>query len=197
MPRQLDDTDRAYLDALLRGDEAEADRLTAAMDAADATERARLTSPSALLSAALWYAQQGAPVFPLQVGAKIPLPGTRGFKDATTDPSQIRAWWRARPDFNIGLATGHVFDVIDFDGPDAIALGYTHPQWWPATIGKVCTPRPGGNHWYVAPTGAGNKAGMAPGVDYRGLGGYVVAPPSRTDIGAYTWLSPLTLQAAA
>ena len=111
--------------------------------------------------------------------------------EATTAPDQIRAWWATNPDYNIGLATGHTFDVIDFDGPEGIALGYTRPELWPEIIGKVCTPRPGGNHWYVAPTGRGNRAGMLPHVDYRGKGGYVVAPPSRTDVGEYVWLMPL------
>lgn len=173
------------------------------MDAQDQERRERLTGPGALLAAALWYAEAvRCPVFPLQPLSKHPLAGSHGLLDATTDPDQIRTWWEKQSDYNIGLATGHVFDVIDFDGPHAIALGYMHPTWWPATRGKVCTPRPGGNHWYVAVIpGATNKAGMVdiPGcdcakpcaVDMRAAGGYVVAPPSRTDIGDYEWLAPL------
>lgn len=177
-----------YLHALETG--ADTTDLEAALDA-DTTQRAqRLHAKGALLSAALWYAEQGLRVFPLQPLGKIPLPGSKGFKDGTTDQAQIRAWWKVNPDFNIGIATGHRFDVIDFDGPEAIAYGYANDVW-PPVMGKVSTPRPGGNHWYVEATGAGNRAGMAPHVDYRGVGGYVVAPPSRTEQGDYEWLQPL------
>lgn len=43
------------------------------------------------VSAALWYAEQGLHVFPLQPLAKVPWPRSRGFKDATTDADRIRA----------------------------------------------------------------------------------------------------------
>lgn len=68
------------------------------------------------------------------------------------------------------------------------------PAWWTETcdhpgvfnrveavqLGKVLTPRPGGMHIYVPPGYAHdrNAARIYPGVDYRGRGGYVVAPPS-------------------
>jgi hypothetical protein len=67
-------------------------------------------------------------------------------------------------------------------------------------LGTVSTPRPGGLHVYVRASGHGNRAGMLPGVDYRGLGGYVLAPPSQLDDrddqhpGTYAWLRPLDLK---
>ena len=68
-------------------------------------------------------------------------------------------------------------------------------------IAKVSTPRPGGMHLFVpAREGMGNKAHLLPGIDYRGLGGYVVGAPSVTDQGMYTFLMPLdpaSLKAAA
>ena len=46
----------------------------------------------------------------------------------------------------------------------------------------------GGWHLWFAPTGHGNRVRLLPGVDWRGLGGYVVAPPSRhASGGAYSW----------
>lgn len=140
-----------------------------------------------LLSSALWYASQGIPVFPLRPGRKQPLPGSHGFKDATCSPDQIRAWWQARPDANIGAATGHKFDVIDADTKDALndALELTgiHGLW---IVGIVETPR--GWHVWVPPTGAGNttRIGGKP-VDYRGLGGYVLLPPSNVNGHPYRW----------
>ena len=148
-----------------------------------------------LEAAALWYAQQGLHVFPLSPGSKIPFKGTGGFKDATTDDFIINAWWGEHPDANIGIATGHLVDVIDIDGLPGQTSRLAHWDMLTAIpdLGCVSTPRPGGMHIYVPATGRGNKAGLLPGIDYRGAGGYVVAPPSTNDQGRYTWLAPLDL----
>lgn len=151
-------------------------------------------------AAALWYAAQGLPVFPVQTGGKRPWPGSRGVKDASTDPDQIVAWWAAWPGSNIGLATGHGVDVLDFDGTQAHAdWGRKFGEAWDAAevrvLGTVSTPRAGGLHVYVpAVPGLGNRAGwVGQHVDYRGLGGYVVVPPSRTEAGVYRWVRPLAV----
>lgn len=172
-----------YLKAVENEDDAEADRLAAILD--------RPIPPPRLLDAALAYVSWGWPVFPILPGAKTP--ATRhGLKDASTDPAQIRDWWRRTPRANVGLPTGISFDVIDIDAPDG---------WWswlhidaagalPAVHGKVSTPR-SGTHLYVTPTGKGNTVGTLPGVDYRGKGGYVVAPPSVDGNGRrYMWQHP-------
>ncbi|MET8521517.1 bifunctional DNA primase/polymerase [Nocardioides sp. NPDC004968] len=148
-----------------------------------------LVTGAELVSAALWYAGQGLPVFPCEVGGKRPL--TRhGWRDATTDADQIRAWWMHTPEANIGLPTGGRFDVIDLDGFDAqrtlkglaLAEEIDAALYW-----TVSTPREGGMHLYVPASGASNAAGIGGrGLDYRGRGGYVIAPPSRTDAGRYT-----------
>jgi hypothetical protein len=47
-----------------------------------------------------------------------------------------------------------------------------------------------GFHWYVKPTGMGNRAGVLPGVDFRGKNGYVIAPPSvHPDGNRYRWVN--------
>jgi len=155
-----------------------------------------------LVRAAVWYAENGLPVFPLQPGTKLPYPGTRGVLDATTDLDTIGRWWRYRPDSNLGLATGHGIDVIDFDGPAAHQAWlerFPNAQRWGQcadlfALATVHTPRPGGLHVYVDSTGDGNRAGLlgkGSGVDYRGLGGYVVAPPSHTHAGRYLFIARL------
>ena len=193
----------------------------AALDAGDYDTLQRIADdldghpkPRPLLhQSALWYAEQGQPVFPLAPGTKIPFKGSRGCLDATTDANQINAWWLATPDANIGLATGHLVDVVDIDGTngqrsrlahwcsqckdDTAICDHAGPGTWFVTIerahiGKVRTPR--GMHIYVAAQGDGNKAdvfGSRSGVDYRGVGGYVVAPPSRTPDGEYAWTVPI------
>jgi hypothetical protein len=47
------------------------------------------------------------------LGALVP----HGLNDATTNRARVLAWWTRHPHANIGLATGHHFDVLDVDGP--------------------------------------------------------------------------------
>jgi Bifunctional DNA primase/polymerase, N-terminal len=126
-----------------------------------------------------------------QVG-KHPL-GTlvpHGVKDATCNRARILAWWTRHPQANIGLATGHRFDVLDVDGPSGAQaiqeLAATHGL---QSFGPLVRTGGGGWHYYLALTGLGNvqPQGLAH-VDWRGRGGYVVAPPSRHASGqAYQW----------
>lgn len=168
----------------------------------------RQSSPLAL--AALGYAAMGVPVFPLVEMKKRPkiarTEGGRGFHDATTNLQVVSDWWRRWPNANIGAATGVLFDVIDLDGSGAdAALASTYPDGWPPSVGCVLTPRPGGRHLYVPVIGAPTKGGVAPHVDARGLGGYVVLPPSVLDeeagvqhAGTYRWESaPPSFRAVA
>ena len=190
-----------YIDAVNRGDTDAITRTGKQLDQLDTIDRRRLTNPTVTLNAALWYAGLGWPVFPLQTQGKTP--ATRnGFKDATIDIDQIKTWWTDNPTHNIGLPTGLNFDVIDIDGPEGIRAMYwgDHaPHDTLTVIGKVSTSRDGGQHIYVPPTGRGNAASILPSIDYRGKGGYVVAPPSTGANGRrYTWLQPpLTFDGAA
>lgn len=193
MPDLTDD----WINAIATGDTAAAGLLEQQLEDQDAADAARRNRPEALLAAALWYAANGIAVFPLEPRGKKPLPGSRGFKDASTDEETIRAWWAATPSANIGAPTGITFDVIDIDGPQGVITMISGPQptmyqQLPPLLGKVLTPRPGGQHLYVPPTGRGNAAAIFPGVDYRGAGGYVVVPPSRTSQGDYWWVQPIT-----
>lgn len=172
----------AYLAAVDADDAQLAEQLGAAIDALD-------QRPRPLGAAALGYAELGWPVFPLQPGTKIPMPGSRGFTDATTDPDRVRAWWAQHPDANIGLPTGRAFDVLDVDVPAGIWhwVDLRDSGRLPDVHGIAGTPR-GGLHVLLEPTGGGNRAGMLPGIDYRGLGGYVVAAPSRRDGRRWHWV---------
>lgn len=192
---QVESMLRAALDA---GDPVEASQLAARLDELDAAQRRTAT----LRGAALWYAKRGLRVFPLMPRSKQPWPRSHGCHDATTDADTIRRWWDAAPTSNVGVATGHIVNVIDIDGPAAnVALcrllderGDTG-ELAQLVIGQVSTPRAGGRHLYVPATDIGNGASLAEGIDYRGHGGYVVAPPSVTDVGVYRWTAALDLAA--
>lgn len=183
-PTKAERLAQEWLAATLADDEFTADALEYDIEALDTRE-------PRLLEAALRYASWGWPVFPLKPGGKAP--ATRnGFKDATTDGDHIRAWWTSTPDANIGLPTGMLFDVIDID-PPAGAVSYAQlaaDDLVPDVHGHVATAS-GGLHLYIAATGDGNRAAILPGIDYRGAGGYVVAPPSTLgERGrAWSWVS--------
>lgn len=194
------DLEAQLRDALDEEQWSEVDRLGALLDAEDHANRQRRETVT-LASAALWYAQQGLRVFPLRPGTKIPHQRSHGFEDGTTDPEQIRAWWETEPRSNIGLATGHLVDVIDVDGPHG-NVSLARMESLPPCLGWSSTPRPGGRHLFVpANHDRGNRAGIFPGIDYRGAGGYVVVPPSVVTegkhSGPYAWVRPLDLAGLA
>jgi hypothetical protein len=141
-----------------------------------------------LLTAALAYGARGWPVLACQPRGKRPLL-EHGLHDATTDAGQIRSWWTRWPHANIGLRTGVAFDVLDVDGPAgeaALAAAMPGPDA-PSVDGPTVVTGHGW-HVYVTPTGLGNRAGVVGHVDWRGAGGYVIAPPSTHPSGAvYRW----------
>jgi hypothetical protein len=166
----------------------------------------RVPTPDVLV-AALAYARAGLPVLPLhspgptgrcscrrgrcdRVGKHPRLP--HGLTQASTDPGQLRAWWAKWPTANLGLRTGGLADVCDIDsdrGRVALLrlLGSETPP------GPLVRTGSGGWHIYLAATGYGNRTRLLPDVDWRGSGGYVVAPPSRHARGQrYRWTRPFT-----
>jgi hypothetical protein len=168
--------------------------------------RSWLERPDALRLSALDYVKRlRLRVLPLRENSKIPLGGAsccggthaHGSTTASDDLALVGDWWAAHPDANVGIATGYPVDVIDQDGPQG-ALSWAlmgRADAWPAVLGIATTVRAGGVHRYIASTGDGNGAKIAPGIDYRGRGGYVVAPPSVIDGVRYAWVQPLAVGA--
>ena len=115
-----------------------------------------------------------------------------GCLDASTEPEVIRAWWTRWPDANVGVATGRGLVVIDVDprsgGDDSMVDLRGQLGELPDTV-EVLTGG-GGRHVYLStPVEVRNSAGvLGPGIDVRGEGGYVVAPPSGHASGrSYAW----------
>ena len=155
-------------------------------------------SENELLTNALKYASEyGWAVFPVSASTKKPLT-PHGCKDAKKDPGAIRAWWKRYPDASIGVATGSMSNLIVIDediDEDKSLDGYQEVCQWekdngdlPETV-RAITGR-GGAHLYYKYTGKDitNRAGILDGVDVRGEGGYVIAPPSYHPNGTqYQW----------
>jgi hypothetical protein len=142
------------------------------------------------LAYALWYAQLGFRVIPLRERDKRPLIDDWPNK-ATTDEATIRGWGAKWPKANIGILTGRYRDgyfcVLDFDprnGGDwyADAPKSDLPDTW------VVHPGGGGRHYYYKTPSPLRGRKLKDGVDLKGEGGYVVAPPSIHPKGEpYVW----------
>lgn len=149
--------------------------------------------------AALAYARRGRRVFPCKAGGKEPLT-KRGFKDATTDEEQIRQWWKKHPGANIGTPTGEVSDTLAVDHdlykPEAATVEELEAELGPISHTGLAIETGSGGRQYLFkyPQGSNirNTAGLLPGVDIRGEGGYILLPPSTTQ-GAYRRLDNRTL----
>jgi hypothetical protein len=122
------------------------------------------------------------------LGSLVP----HGVKDATTNRARVLGWWTQQPQANIGLACGHRFDVLDVDGPAGEqAIRTLAAEHGLRSSGPLVRTGGGGWHFYLVPTGLGNiNPANLEQVDWRGRGGYVVAPPSRHASGhPYRWVA--------
>lgn len=131
-------------------------------------------------------------VHPLAMHGKIPIT-SNGCRDATRDPIKISDWWQKTPFANIGIATGggSGIGVLDIDAkPDANQILFeleTEFGKLPETP-HVLTGGRGLHFYFKVDEPLPNKAGIRAGVDFRGEGGYVVAPPSTHSNGnLYEW----------
>lgn len=138
-----------------------------------------MSSMTPLHRAARRYAEAGIPVFPCEEGGKMPATAN-GFHDATTDIAQIDAWWGGNGDLNIGLCPDDAgWCVVDLDPPVGLNnwqdLCRLHD--YTAETYIVQTPR-GGEHWYFKGALPSSVGKLAEKIDTRGIGGYVLVPPS-------------------
>ena len=125
----------------------------------------------------------GLPVFPCD-GRKRPRT-EHGFYDAARDPAAIRRMFAHPAAALIGVPTGSTsgFVVVDVDVKGGKRGGEwlgRHASILPRT--RVHSTVSGGLHLlFRQPEGVeipNSQSGIAPGVDVRGRGGYVIAPPS-------------------
>jgi putative DNA primase/helicase len=125
----------------------------------------------AVLEDAVQLAKRGWPVFPLRREGKEPLPGTRGFKDATTDPDRVKAWeWS---EANIGIRTGTPANllVVDVDPRHDGDHGLYELEWAYGRLPQSVEAKTGGGgrHLYLRcsqPIPSRPNA-LGPGVDVK------------------------------
>ena len=149
----------------------------------------RVAGAPTLADAARRYASAGIPVFPCVPGGKQPLT-PNGFHDASTSRASVERWWRRTPEANIGLPTGAAAGVVVVDvdvhdsGSGYEAFDRAHTRGLAAGWGWLVRTPSGGMHAYYPPADNEQRCWQVPvaHVDFRGDGGYVIAPPSRVDV---------------
>lgn len=137
-----------------------------------------------MLEAALKYARHGWPVFPLKHRSKFPLKDFKWLEAATTDEQQIREWFSNNQGYNIAIKMGEQAGVfaVDTDNEEGEAWARTH---LPPTL--TSQTRKGYHRLYLW-DGQRNKK-LRYGVETRGEGGYIVAPPSIVAGWQYRWVN--------
>lgn len=161
-----------------------------------------------LVDAALSYAGRGWPVFPVHgvvdghcmclrpdcrpVGKHPQIVGWP--VKATTEESAIRRWWQGPANANVGIVTGRRSGIVALDidarrdGEASLASLEREHGSLPRTV-EVATGG-GGRHVYMARPDeeVRTRAAIVSGIDVRGEGGFIVAPPSVHRSGQrYTW----------
>ena len=162
---------------------------------ADATKTGD-SHQSTKCKAALYYADMGYPVFPCKAGRKEPLT-SHGFHDATTNVPQIERWWAAHPEANVAIATAGLI-VIDVDGADN---KWPNSRVFEEQLSRAAcpiniTPRGGRHMIFLQPEEEdfhNTTSKLAPSVDTRATGGYILVPPSVVDGKRYKWADTLEL----
>jgi hypothetical protein len=137
-------------------------------------------------------------VFPLPAGRKAArLPKWNVL--ATTDKKQVEAWWASGSTSNIAIATGRGLLVLDEDPRHGSQRSIQQLQESHGALPETRTartPSGGQHHYFRVPSDRevpNSTSKLGAGLDIRGDGGYVVAPPSvlaaveKQTAGAYTW----------
>ena len=145
-----------------------------------------------MIEQVLSYVNRGWAVFPCK--NKIPLTA-HGYKDASTDLEIVRQMFNGHQSPNVAIATGKpsgIF-VVDVDvkngagGSESLEELEREYGELPHTVEALTWS--GGRHIFFKypEKGIGCKTGIRPGIDIRGDGGYVIAPPSVIEGRGYEW----------
>ncbi len=135
---------------------------------------------------ALRYCQLGFSVIPVNFQSKVPLVNWREYQSKRASSEQIEYWFK-NPEVNVGIVTGVISGIVIVDIDTKEKIGRPLPPTATTRTGG------GGSHFVYRHPGIPVKtvAGLLPGVDIRGDGGYAVFPPSTHQNGnKYEWIIP-------
>jgi len=147
------------------------------------------------LEAALAYLAKGWCVIPAAARGKRPKIPWRRFQEQQASYVEVRNWFTRWPDANLAIVTGEVSGIVVLDidpghgGEESLSDLMAQHGALPRTV--AARTGGGGRHIYFQHPGkpVRNQVGLAPGLDLRGDGGLVIAPPSLHPSGQhYQWV---------
>ncbi len=150
--------------------------------------------PPNLLRVALAYLERGWAAIPIEPRGKRPAVRWEPFQHRLPTEEEMREWWRNRPGANLGIVSGAVSGLVVLDvdprhgGAASLETLECEHGALPDTV--EAQSGGGGRHVYFAHPGGvlRNRVALRPGIDVRGDGGLVVAPPSIHASGRrYAW----------
>jgi hypothetical protein len=148
-----------------------------------------MTTSGLLVESAEGYLARGWSPIPIERVGKRPLIKWTVYQKFVATVDEVRGWWKRWPDANVGIVTGRVSGIVVLDvdgkrgdqslGTKTVVISHT-----------VVALTGNGLHYFFKHPGANipTRAGILPGLDIRGDGGYVVVPPSIHSSGRrYSW----------
>lgn len=156
------------------------------------------------LMMALQLARDGVAVYPLASNSKVPLKGTRGYRDATTDVETIKGWFEHVPGANLGMRLDQVKLLVvdidrhgDIDGVQTLKRLNEHGKTLPSNTYIEQTPNDGLHYFFKLPAKLDMKrrTGVYPGIDV--LADFVLVAPSVINDSAYKVIEPANQIATA
>ncbi len=146
-----------------------------------------MVSHNSLLQSALAYAHAGFRVFPCKPEAKEPVPGLKWVQKATTSETILQGWWLETPRANVGIAADDWL-ILDIDRKPRKPNGFETLAdvlpLLPRTF-TVQTPNLGEHRYFRKPPGWQPAQQRGRGFDVQTGNAYVLAPPSRVQMGFY------------
>lgn len=144
--------------------------------------------------AALEYLDRGWSVIPVREKAKRPAVPWKKYQSECVSESTLHDWFRRKPEYNVAIVTGALSGLVVLDvdprhgGNDSLKKLESEHGALPPTMESITGG--GGRHVYFSHPGGDipNRANIEPGLDLRGDGGCIVAPPSVHPSGKpYRW----------
>lgn len=138
--------------------------------------------------------KRGFNVLPLMPGTKKPALDTwKELQQRRVTEEEVQQWWGQHPELGVAVITGTISGIVVID-EDTKRGGSESLKNLPLPPTLTAITPTGGRHYYYKHPGTPvpNQVNLLPGVDIRGDGGYVVAPPTTLPTGSYKWENPDT-----